>query len=138
MKTLKTIILSVGAAALLGATGLYAQTQASADIPFAFSVQNTMLPAGQYTLSTSHEVMTIRNVGTRQAILALAPDWGYKGARGQSVVVFHQIGDRYFLAEVKTGGVRRRVAPSKLERELTAERGGQPMAAVIVPALSVR
>jgi hypothetical protein len=141
MKTLKTIILSVGAAVLLGATGLYAQTQASADIPFAFSVQNTTLPAGEYTMSktsTSRDVMAIRNAETNKAILVLAPDWRYKGAQGKSVVVFHQIGDRYFLAEVKTDGVRGRVAPSKLERELTAERGGQPMAAVIVPALGVR
>jgi hypothetical protein len=30
------------------------------------------------------------------------------------------------------------VAPSKLERELASVGGGQPMAAVIVPALSVR
>ena len=37
MKTLKTIMLSVGALALLGASGLSAQTKAAATIPFEFT-----------------------------------------------------------------------------------------------------
>jgi hypothetical protein len=53
MKTLKTIILSVGAVALLGASGLSAQTKATADIPFEFTAQNTTLPAGEYTMSAA-------------------------------------------------------------------------------------
>ena len=76
MKTLKTLLLSVGAVALLGAGGLYAQTKATATIPFEFTVQNTTLPAGDYTLSAtsaSHDVMTIRNAETRKAVMVLAP-----------------------------------------------------------------
>jgi hypothetical protein len=76
MTTLKTMILSIGAVALLGAGGLSAQTKAVADIPFAFTVQNTTLPAGQYTMSatsTSHDLMVIRNDETKQAILVIAP-----------------------------------------------------------------
>ena len=143
MKTLKTIILSLVAVALLGASGLYAQTKATATIPFEFTVQNTTLPAGDYTMSaasSSHDVMFIRNVETRKAILVLAPSavTEYKGAQDKNVVLFHRIGDRYFLAEVKTDAVRGHVGPSKLERELASEGSGQPMAAVIVPALSVR
>jgi len=143
MKTLKTIMLSVGAVALLGASGLSAQTKATAAIPFEFTVQNTTLPAGDYTLSAtsaSHEVMTIRNAETRKAVMVLAPgtDSGYRRTQDKNVVVFHKIADRYFLAEVKTDAVSGHVSPSKLERELTSEGGGQPLAAVIVPALSAR
>jgi hypothetical protein len=143
MKTLKTIILSVGAVALLGASGLYAQTKATAQIPFEFTAQNTTLPAGEYTMSAasaSHDLMVIRNVETRKAIFVLAPSASseYKGAPDKNVVLFHRIGDRYFLAEVKTDAVRGHVSPSKLERELASEGSGQPLAAVIVPALSVR
>jgi hypothetical protein len=143
MKTLKTIILSFGAVALLGASGLSAQTKATATIPFEFTVQNTTLPAGDYTMSAtsaSHELMTIRNVETRKTIMVLAPGAGseYKGAPDKNVVLFHRIGDRYFLAEVKTDAVRGHVSPSKLERELASEGSGQPLAAVIVPALSAR
>jgi hypothetical protein len=143
MKTLKTIILSAGAVALLGASGLYAQTTATADIPFEFTAQNTTLPAGEYTMSsasTTHGVMLIRNVETRKAILVLASSSasGYRGTGDKNVVVFHKLGDRYFLADVKTDAVCGHVGPSKLERELASEGKGQPMAAVIVPALSVR
>jgi hypothetical protein len=143
MKTLKTMILSVGAVALLGASGLYAQTKATATIPFEFTVQNTTLPAGDYTMSPaspSHQLMLIQNTETRKGAMVLAPSGSseYKGAPDKNVVVFHRIGDRYFLAEVKTDGVRCHVSPSKLERELASEGGGQPLAAVIVPALSAR
>ena len=143
MKTLKTVILSVGAVAVLGASGLYAQTKTTATIPFEFTVQNTTLPAGEYTMSAAskfHDVMAIGNVETRKTIFVLAPSnvSEYKGAPGKSVVLFHRTGDRYFLAEVKTDAVRGHVSPSKAERELTSEGGGQPLAAVIVPALSAR
>jgi hypothetical protein len=143
MTTLKSMILSVGAVALLGASGLYAQTQATADIPFEFTVQNTTMPAGEYTISktsTGRDVMVIRSVDTRKAVLVLASDSesGYRKAQDKNVVVFHKSGDHYFLAEVRTDAVSGRVAPSKLERELASNGGGETMAAVIVPALSVR
>ena len=138
MTTLKNIMLSVGAVALLGASGLSAQTKATASIPFDFTVQNTTLPAGSYTMSATAEVMTIRNADTGKAIalLAAGSESGYRTAQDKNVVVFHKVADRYFLADVKTDAVCGHVSPSKLERELTSE-GGQP-AAVILPALSVR
>ncbi len=141
MTTLKSMILSVGAVALLGASGLSAQTRATADIPFEFTAQNTTLPAGTYSMSTpttSRGVMLIRNVETGKSIMVLAAssEAGWR-TQEKNVVVFHNIGDRYFLADVKTDAVCGHVNPSKLEREL-ASNGGQTMAAVIVPALGVR
>ena len=142
MKTLKTIVLSAGAVALWGASGLCAQTKATAEIPFEFNVQNATLPAGAYAISpasASHALIMIRNVKTRKAVVVLAPDneTEYKGAPDQNVVLFHRIDNRYFLAEVKTDFVRGHVGASKQEREL-ASQGNQPVAAVIIPALSVR
>jgi len=141
MTTIKTIMLGVGAIALWGASGLSAQTKATATIPFEFTVQNTTLPAGDYALSTSsvaHDFMTIRNAETSKAIMVLADSSasGYRGPQDKSVIVFHRIGDHYFLADVKTDAVCGRVPASKLEREL--EVGGQRMAAVVIPALSAR
>jgi hypothetical protein len=139
MTTLKNIMLSVGAVALLGASGLSAQTKATAAIPFEFTVQNTTLPAGNYTMSASgHDVMTIRSAETGKAVMLLASgsESGYRTAQDKNVVVFHKVADRYFLADVKTDAVSGHVSPSKLERELASD-GGQP-AAVILPALSVR
>ena len=89
--------------------------------------------------STSHDLMSIWNVETKKAILMMAPSSasGYRGTQEKNVVVFHQAGDRYFLAAVKTDTVSGRIAPSKVERKL-AEDGNQPVAAVIVAALSGR
>ena len=143
MKTTKTILLNVGAVALWGACGLYAQNQATATIPFAFTAQNTTLPAGEYTMSlapTAQPVLVVRNNATNKCVMLLAPDSesGYRRATDKSVIVFHQIGDRYFLADVKTIAVSAHVSPSKLERELTADGSSPPPAAVIISALSIR
>ncbi|MGO4881865.1 MAG: hypothetical protein ACLP59_13710 [Bryobacteraceae bacterium] len=143
MKTLKTVMLSVGAVALLGASGLYAQTRATADIPFEFTVANTTLPAGEYTMSAvpaARDLMSIRNDQTGKQILVLASsaEKGYRGANEKNVVVFHQAGVRYFLSAVKTDAVCGRVPPSKVERELASAGAGETVAAVIVPALIAR
>jgi len=136
------MILTVGAVALLGASGLSAQTRATAYVPFEFTVQNTTLPAGEYTMSAasgSHDVIVVRNAEAKKAILVLAPSnlSEYKGSQ-KNVLVFRQIGDRYFLSEVKTDAVRGHIPPSKLEREIASTGRGELVAAVIVPALSVR
>ena len=143
MKTLNTIMLTAGAVVLWGASGLSAQTRATANVPFEFTVQNTTLPAGEYTISktsTGRDLMLIQNVEAHKAVMVIAPSAEAAQRRTESpnVVVFRQIGDRYFLEDVKTSGVCGHVAPSKLERELVAETGGHPLAAVIIPALNVR
>jgi len=143
MRTLKTMLLTASAVAVLGSTLLSAQTKATANMPFEFTAQDTTLPAGEYTLarlSQTSNVLVIRNAASGKTI-AMQANPGvseYKGDKNKSVVLFHCIGDRYFLAEVKTGAVRGHVAPAKLERELASEGNGQPMTAVIVSALSVR
>ena len=51
MKTLNTFVLAMSAAAMLGTTGLYAQTGVVADVPFNFTVDTVRMPAGEYTLA---------------------------------------------------------------------------------------
>ena len=113
MKTLKTVMLSVGAVALLGASGLYAQTRATADIPFEFTVANTTLPACEYTMSAvpaARDLMSIRNDQTGKQILVLASsaEKGYRGANEKNVVVFHQAGRPLFPVRGQDG---RRMRP---------------------------
>jgi hypothetical protein len=89
--------------------------------------------------STSRDLMSIENAETHKKILVLAPssESGYRTSQAKNTVVFHKVGDRYFLSAVKTDAVCGRVAPSNVEREL-ASAGNQPVAAVIVAALNVR
>ena len=143
MKTLKTMLLTVSAVAVLGSMSLRAQTKATATIPFEFAAQNTTLPAGDYTVerlsqASAENVVLIRNAESGKSI-AMLLCWGVSEYKGdQSALVFHKTGDRYFLAEIKTEVATGHIPASKLERELASEGNGQPMAAVIVPALGIR
>jgi hypothetical protein len=68
-------------------------------------------------------------------VLAPGSDKEYRRAGDTNAVVFHRVGDRYFLAQVETDAVCGSVGPSKLERELASKGHGQPVDAVIVAAL---
>jgi len=125
---------------VLGSTGLYAQTQAVANIPFDFNVKGVTMPAGEYTLepvSTTSGSIRILNHETRKSVMVLAPSTvsTYKGTSEESgKVIFHRYGDRYFFSEVWTpSGLRGRVLPSSLERELQASNRDQQMASVSIP-----
>ncbi len=133
MKTLNTIMLALGVAALC-ATGLQAQT-AVANIPFEFTVQNTTLPAGAYSLAPLNQtsgVVEIMNSDTGKAIAVLTMP--SDRTRPQTPkIVFHVYGDRYFLSEIRTpNGRQGYVKPSRTERELQASSGLQ-MASLAVP-----
>ena len=140
MKKLNSIMLALGAAAAFGATGLYAQTRAVANVPFDFTVQTANMPAGQYALQTlpgPSGVIQIINNKTGKSVLVLAPTAHstYMGKESESgKIIFHRYGDQYFFSEVWTAnGPRGRTEPPKLERELRASTAGTEMASVNIP-----
>jgi hypothetical protein len=139
MKTLKTFVLVMSAAAMLGTTGLYAQIGVVANVPFNFTVATEKMPAGEYTVqtvSTANGVIQMQNVETGKSVLVSAPGLLsiHKGHAGETgVVIFHRYGDRYFFSEVWTpNGLRGRTQPSKLEREIQAGNRDQ-VALVSIP-----
>jgi hypothetical protein len=144
MKTLNTLVLTLGAVAVLGTAGLQAQSRAVAKIPFDFTVQAVTLPAGEYTLAplSANGVIQIRNNETGKSISVLAPPSlsNHKGGAGApGKVIFHRYGDSYFFAEVWTwDGPCGGVAPGKLERELQANGAGEHMAALEIPLAVAR
>jgi len=139
MKTLNTFVLAVSAAAMLGTTGLYAQTGVVADVPFNFTAESVKMPAGQYTLnpiSKTSGLIQMRNVNTGESILVNAQGLlsTHQGKGEESgLIIFHRYGDRYFFSEVWTPyGLRGRVRPSKLEREIQAG-NAEKLALVHIP-----
>jgi hypothetical protein len=137
MKTLTNTMLALGAVALLGTTGLYAQSTAVANIPFGFTVNNVSLPPGEYALralSSASPVIQIVNLNTRHTVMVMAPSAAstYKGQQTDTgKVIFHRYGDRYFFSEVwSPGGLRGCTRPPKLEQELRASNPGIEMASV--------
>ena len=113
------------AAGLIAATlslGLHAQTmRLSADIPFAFQVGKTALPAGAYDVQSLSGFLVIRqqhgkNVAStffvRQEVRGPAPKTG--------LLEFNRYGNSYFLAQVRTpeSAVNLNLPPTAREKEL--------------------
>ena len=142
MKTLKTLVLTITAAALLGSTGLYAQEKAVADIPFAFTVLGKTMPAGQYSIQqgaiTHKGLLHFQNAANGESAIVLAPASSASYTTKDDVqakVIFHRYGDRYFFSEVwsASGTLNGKVQPSKLEKETRINAGEKQMALVTLP-----
>ena len=131
MKTnFRRLALTIGLAAIAGAALLMAGTsgRGTADIPFAFRVQDTELPQGTYVVAEMNVngVLQIRNEDTGAAILVMAPARKL-GTPGDPKLVFNRYGDRYFLSQVWFAGddTGRTLNMGRLEKEI-ARTGGTP------------
>jgi hypothetical protein len=136
MKNLRTLISTV---MLLAAVSICAQSQerpiAQADVPFPFTVENTNLPAGAYTISVlppSH-IIKVQSADTGKSVIIPAlPAETLQGA-GQGKLVFRRFGNLYFLTQVWESGnkTHRDVQSGKLANEL-AKHDGQPQTLTIL------
>jgi hypothetical protein len=121
-RTLITICLLFTAAALFAQTE--SQRLMKVDIPFAFSVEDHSLPAGEYLVLTVTPERSIRIIsidGKHSAIVNDLPN--YAGSPSpNSRLVFHRYGNEYFLAQVWTGG--QNVARSPLSSRRAMEIAG--------------
>lgn len=96
-----------------------------ANIPFAFSVGNTQLPAGKYSVSrvlpnSGDSLIEISSLaGKASAFRTTIPVTTGK-PRDKATLVFHRYGDQYFLFQVWAAGVSTGLtfSPSRSEREL--------------------
>ena len=122
-RNLITILSLVVMSLMFNATGAYAQTYAKANVPFAFNVGSTQLPAGTYEvrpLAPGTNGMVIQNRETSAAALSIARREGSRNA--ESKLVFDRIGSQYFLTEVWRGSDGGMIVPtSKHEEELKKE-----------------
>lgn len=88
-------------------------------IPFDFTVGNTLLPAGTYTISsdTAH-VVVIRNAAKHIQIANLSYPSGEVSKKRE--LVFHKYGDQYFLSEIECSAaeMNMKLPTSKLEKRV--------------------
>jgi hypothetical protein len=118
--TLSLVALSL----LLTAAGAAAQSAVQANVPFAFNVGQTQLPAGTYKIKAVSQSLTeISNGQTMKPIYSQAQWQG--PSKTSAKLVFHHLGNQYFLAEVwgDAGEQGMTIPASKLERELKIARG---------------
>ncbi len=111
------------AATFFTAHSAVAQSHAvKVNVPFSFTIHNTTLPAGKYTISSELRdpaTLIIRDERNKPQVIFTGMD--DPGASTQtSGLVFHQYGDQYFLSEIRFASASKAVflPPAKLEEHI--------------------
>ena len=110
---------------LVGLTGLlHAQmdTTIKAQVPFNFVANGKTMPAGECRIQIKVNGRTALSIssGNLHAFALPIANGSSKGSEA-TAIVFHQYGDRYFLAGIKQAGrIGYELPASKLETELPA------------------
>jgi hypothetical protein len=112
---------------LIGAFTISAQAQSAsaqkvvANIPFAFNVGNTNLPAGKYTITvlnptSDRKILQIRSTNGRSSAMVQTNTVTGKTS-DDAKLVFHRYGDRYFFAQAQMAGDATSLAAVKSNAE---------------------
>ncbi len=129
MKNLLLILVVASFFAIEGGTHARAQVVDSivADIPFGFTVRNTTLPAGEYTIkrldSVDPGMMVITSADHSEKLVFLVVSAEGRKVPDQTKLIFDHVGDQYFLSEIFEEGssvsaeLKRSHAEQQLERE---------------------
>jgi hypothetical protein len=109
-----------------------------ATVPFSFTVENTRLPAGSYTvyLMNPDSLVRIQSAdGRNAAIIRALPSRGSSDAR-HAELVFQRIDNQYFLSQVReqASNLRRDVALGSRAHELAKNRNAQQGTLVAITA----
>ena len=131
-KRVLAFFMALGAIGYLGLVSAYAyvDTSIKATIPFDFTVEKSLLPAGQYeiraVLAGRGDMLVIRNIDTNQSVVI--PNVSNIEGKDveQAKLLFDHIGDNYFLSQVWEGfNVSGNQLPmSPAERKLIKQNGG--------------
>ena len=110
--------------------GAYAQTAARADVPFAFNVGTTHLPAGTYKIKRADfdtNFIMVSNITTGDTVLSLFQ----RETRRQvsHKLIFHHRGNQYFLAEICGGEGNAGMAMPATKAEQQVEEASSPVRA---------
>jgi hypothetical protein len=85
---------------LLTVAGAHAQSATRANVPFAFKVGTTQMPAGTYNVQNElgTNLVVVRNVRTGTSVVAM----GLQKAPSEKTnkLIFHRYGSQYFLTEI--------------------------------------
>ena len=138
MKNLRSILFSLGV--LLMATAAQAQqTNVKADVPFDFVVGNQAYPAGDYSvksISGNDIPILINNDQESSKGIVLSNTCMLAAPSATTKLVFHRLGDRYFLYQVWTQGnpAGREFRMSKTELQLAHS---QPKPELVIVAANI-
>ncbi|HEY6120813.1 MAG TPA: hypothetical protein VIV66_12705 [Pyrinomonadaceae bacterium] len=103
-----------------------AQSQRSGvlNIPFSFTVGEKTLPAGEYTVEPNRKdydkVWLVQSKDNHTSVLVITMSVRAKETQEQTKLVFHRLGEQYFLSQIWTpgGSTGRELTIPGAEREL--------------------
>jgi hypothetical protein len=121
-------------ACAIAVPSVHAQKVLTADVPFAFTVGSSQMPAGAYEVAQLDRATLIETRDRHDKVLGL---YNYAGPSkaDETKLVFDKIGNSYFLREICANGQGLEIPESKLEKEIRAsnrEPGGDGTDTVIV------
>jgi hypothetical protein len=104
-----------------------AQTIATASVPFAFTVANTEMSAGNYVItSVSDSAIVVINRSKGTSVISLFHSEQPRNNNDATKLVFHRYGDKYFLSQVARGSGETviQLPISKQENEAQVQNAG--------------
>jgi hypothetical protein len=114
--------LSLAVLSLTLTSGAYAQSIVKADIPFAFNVGATQLPAGHYQVKEDHTRLSISILNVKTGAIVTIPVQQDSYTAAHPTMVFRNVGDRHFLARISENmdGLNLTIPVCKMEKQLQA------------------
>ena len=142
MKNLLLMVVTISFLAIAGGAPVRAQVVDTivANVPFDFTVRDSTLPAGEYTIKRTYSadpgLMQIRSADGDEVLLFVVGSAEAAKEPDQTKLIFDRVGDRYFLSEIFEEGNNSGVGlpKSRAERDLLKEGAITQLHSVAVPA----
>jgi hypothetical protein len=147
-KQLYMVITIIALLTVAGLSNANAQTpsnvEVKANIPFAFSVGNKTMPAGEYTVSctnpnSSIKVLLIRSSDKPESALVITQSIVGK-TQDDAKLVFYRYGDRYFFAQVwlPSDSIGMQAPKSRSEKQMARELAANSLSKKTIAILAKR
>ncbi|MDR3748061.1 MAG: hypothetical protein P4M04_07910 [Acidobacteriota bacterium] len=121
----------LGVALMVSVPLVQAQSRVKADVPFAFSLQDKSMPAGNYeVIALSDRVLEVWNLDSQHGQLLIKQIATQSSKAQNAKLVFHKYGDQYFLSEIWDGrsDTGTGIAESSREKEVKMAANAAPNA----------
>ena len=112
-----------------------AQSRITVKVPFNFVISNKTFPAGQYSVSSSRDRLTVQDATGKPVFVGIANAVSGRRVGETGQLVFHCYDDRCFLSEfwTPTRETGSQLLPSRYEAELARHRKGTEFALLDQP-----
>jgi hypothetical protein len=128
------------AASIFITAGVWAQS-VKATIPFDFTVNNTLVPAGTYTITSASSDHNVIRISDQKQVHLLSAALHNPGSGSKaSVLVFHKYGNQYFLSQIRCDSasmnLRLPVWNAEKRARTQTEVAGLPFSSDVIVALN--